>query len=122
MGLVKRSLLGLFLVSSIAASTVGCGGGAISVAPRYDVAVDRSPVSTGGTANVEATVVDGGAQSYAFTVREGAAGGTLVQGSGSENTRAVYTAPATAGTYHVDVAFLTARGSTVTRSATIVVR
>lgn len=119
---MKRAFPDLVLFVLLVVSLAGCGGGGTKIGPFYSVDVVGSPVSPGGTATVEASVVDGGSQGVSFAVREGAAGGTVVQGSGSEFSQAVYTAPATPGTYHVDVAFATFDGSTVTRTAKIVVR
>lgn len=96
-----------FSTSAVALSIVialcACGGTQASInggGPDAgpDISVTASPktalVQTGLTATFTATVVNSNDSAVSWTVAEGAAGGTV-------SSSGVYTAPATAGTYHV---------------------
>jgi len=70
-------------------------------------------------------MLEGGAPGdYTWTIREGAAGGTLavvIDASTGLHSRATYTAPSTIGTYHVDVT-TTVDGVSEKGTSTIIVQ
>jgi hypothetical protein len=85
---------------SIGFAFYGCGGTQASIngGGGPAVAVTASPhtalVQTGLTTSFTATVANSSDTAVSWTVAEGAAGGTV-------SSSGIYTAPATAGTYHV---------------------
>lgn len=100
---MRYSSLVAFLGIAVATGLIlaGCGGGGGGSA---DVAVTISPesanVATGGTQTFTATVTGTGNRSITWSIREGAAGGTIT--STGSNT-ALYTAPQVWNTFHIEV-------------------
>ena len=89
--------LNLFLIGMLVGLN-GCGGGSGGGGGGAAVGISLTPpnptVALGATQAFTATVTDASNTSVSWAVQEGAAGGTIT-------TAGVYTAPNTAGTYHV---------------------
>jgi hypothetical protein len=84
----------------MAAAGCGGGGGHTSIPPppadpvTVSVPTNAATVRTNGTQAFTATALHAGNLGIAWSVQEGAAGGTI-------SSSGVYTAPATSGTYHI---------------------
>ena len=108
---VGRAAVSVFILL-VVASLAGCGGGtAPPEAAQTGIVISLNP----GAANLDAcqaasfgALVTGASNAgVVWSVQEGAAGGTITAGG-------AYTAPSTAGTYHV----IAASSADATRSAT----
>ncbi len=96
-------------------ATVACGGAFSDGTGGFDQVFDVSPKSatviSGQTVTITVTAVEYPISTFNFSITEGASGGTIVADT-TDQSKAVYTAPSTPGTYHV-VAGFTEPGGTV---------
>jgi hypothetical protein len=85
----------VLLAGALGGLLAGCGGGGGST-PVASIAINPSvvTVASGGMVSFTATVAGVSNSAVAFSIREGATGGTVTQAG-------VYTAPAAIGRYHV---------------------
>ena len=96
---MRAKLGGLILVSAMvgaALSLAGCGGGSAPPPPPITVSVSppSATVNQGATQTFTVSVTGMTNTAVTWSVREGAAGGSITSSG-------VYTAPSTAGTFHV---------------------
>lgn len=111
----RRILLSLLVIALLALPLllVGCGS---SSGPSGDVVVSPSTAAllAGGTQTFTATVSGVSSTAVNWTVTEGAAGGSITSAG-------VYTAPATAGTYHIVATNQADSAKTSTATVTVTV-
>lgn len=88
----------------------GCGGvndALNSIGQKVYVDPPTPVLDVNQTQNLSTYLLEGGVpDDYTWTLREGSAGGALavtIDAGTGLHSRATYTAPSTAGTYHVDV-------------------
>ena len=105
----------------------GCGGSPGGTGVVYSLTPERATVAAGGSVALRAGVAEGTYTDLGVSVREGAAGGSVVTTGSSPTSTvdvpggALYTAPREPGTYHVVVRFLNGARLEATRTATITV-
>ena len=91
-------MAGLLLIIALFISACKGERGGGNVTPAAVVSVSIAPatatVTVGGSQTFAATVSESANTAVTFSVQEGASGGTITAGG-------VYTAPTTAGTFHV---------------------
>lgn len=113
--LAALTFLGLALIAQW-----GCAGAGGSGAPAPWISPYNPTVAASSVTQLEAGYL--GVESVDWSVREGAAGGSLAPFTSDNRFFATYTAPSTPGTFHVDVTFHHTGGGTSSFSSPVTVQ
>ncbi len=113
------SIISLGACGGIGDIIIPPGGGAEG--PQFLVSPMSITLDAGASTTIQVTAVEYPVSSFNFNVTEGTSGGTVVQDS-LDQSKALYTAPSTPGTFHVVAGFTSPPSLVYAKTVTITVR